>query len=211
MKRIIFDIDDTILMWKSEYALYSIKIFDKYNIKYDSEFLKKFDNIIDNYTDKEYVLSKGKLLNAINTGLNTNFSFAFIDDVINEVNKCYEEASYELVSTLEYLSKRYDVVALSNWFSESQLKRLERAGIAKYFNNVYGPPDVLLKPHPASFTTAMGPYRPNECIMIGDSIKDDMVTSKEVGMDTILCNLKKKNIEYSGKMIYKIEELKDLL
>lgn len=211
IKRLIFDLDNTLIMWKKEYYLYMIKLLDSFNKTYDKEYLEKIENIIDNYSDSEYILTKERLLKAINDGMNENYSYDFIEILVDMISECSDKASDELIHTLDYLSKKYELVVLSNWFSDSQKKRLEKAGIDKYFSNIYGPTKDLMKPNRNSFIKAMGSLLPNECIMIGDDIACDIEGALKVGMEAILCNFQNKNIKYDGKIIYRIEELIDIL
>jgi HAD superfamily hydrolase (TIGR01549 family) len=211
IKRLIFDLDNTLIMWKKEYSLYAIKLLDSFNKKYDKEYLEKMEKIIDNYSDLENILTKDKLLKAINEGMNENYPYEFVEELVNMVSECSDKASDELINTLDYLSEKYDLVVLSNWFSDCQRKRLEKAGIDKYFSNIYGPLNELMKPNKNSFIKAMGTLSPNECIMIGDDIVYDIEGASRVEIDTILCNFNNRVIDYNGKVIYKIEELIDIL
>jgi type III restriction enzyme len=65
IKRLIFDLDNTLIMWKKEYSLYTIKLLDSFNKKYDKEYLKKMENIIDNYSDLERLSINQKGLKTI--------------------------------------------------------------------------------------------------------------------------------------------------
>lgn len=211
IKRLIFDLDDTLIMWKDNYSTYLANLLDKFDKTYDEDYLIKMENIIDNYRDDQFILTKEKLLSAINLGMNENYSFEFIKMLVDGVSECSEIASDELINTLEYLSSKYDLVVLSNWFEEGQRKRLEIAGIDKYFIKIYGAPYCLLKPNPDGFIKAMDNTKPSECIMIGDDIICDIEGAISAGIDAIYCNFKNKNIKYDGKTILKIEELKELL
>ena len=96
----------------------------------------------------------------------------------------------EMLTSLK--TKNKDLVVLTNWFSEPQITRLEKAGIKNYFTEFYGG-NLVLKPHPESYITACGKWSPSECVMIGDSLDTDIYGAMKVGMDTIYYNPKNKD------------------
>ena len=111
---------------------------------------------------------------------------------------------------VKYLCKKYELVVLTNWFTEQQKERLKNYKIEPYFKNVIGTDFILNKPNKESFIYACSPYDPSKCIMIGDSLLKDINGALNAGMDAILFDFKN---EYKGniKKVTKIEELKDIL
>ena len=73
---------------------------------------------------------------------------------------CYSEEDKSIIPTLEYLSKKYELVILSNWFSYSQIERLKKIGMDKYFKEMYFTDEVKNKPNKEAFIKACGPYKP---------------------------------------------------
>ena len=89
---------------------------------------------------------------------------------------------------LDKLSKDYELVALTKWYCEPQRKRLEKVGILKYFDEVYGFENAGVKPSKKTFITSLGDHNESECLIIGDSISNDIIIPKELGINTIYVN-----------------------
>ena len=132
----------------------------------------------------------------------------------NEALKEQQElAEYDpkMVELFEYLSSKYEIVLLTNWFLETQEKRLEKLGILKYFNETYGAENSKLKPNSDSYMQAIGSRKEYECMMIGDNIKIDLENARNLGLDTILVDLKNKNKDTTYKKINNLYKLKEML
>lgn len=68
------------------------------------------------------------------------------------------------------------------------LERVEKLGITSYFAGIYGSSDLhLYKPDPAFFRYALQDLgvRPEEALMIGDRLENDIFPAQKVGMRTI--------------------------
>ena len=119
------------------------------------------------------------------------------------VPKEYPKEDFE---TLEYLSQKYELVVLTNWFIESQIKRLENIGICKFFTEFYGA-EKYAKPYKESFEQAAGKFQMDEIAIVGDSLKMDAGIKNVVWRD-----IKNKAEEYKDELegVYVIKELKQL-
>ena len=207
-KRIIFDLDNTLIIWKDEYVLKLKEVVDRYKLDVD---YKVIDNIIEGFESKYGKLSREQLACDINEACNINIDQKFIQDVF-DAQKCLSEVDLKLIDLLDYLSSKYELVVLSNYYTEVQIGRLENAKILKYFKEVIGG-DMLkaVKPDPNAFFKAMGPYNVSECIMIGDSYRCDIEGALNVGMDVIFIDARLKKPDYKGIKINEIYELKEML
>lgn len=189
IKRLIFDVDNTLIMWKDEYYEYSLgNTFKELGLNFDKSIIKPFDEVVDVYENFYDIYDKDKFLNFLNERLNMNYPKEFIDVWIKYLSDCSEPASKEMIDTLEYLSSKYDLVILSNWFTISQENRLKKMGIDKYFSKQIYTDKVKNKPNKEAFMEAINPYNIDECIMIGDSIEKDIKGAEDIGMKTILIN-----------------------
>lgn len=189
IKRLIFDVDNTLIMWKDEYYEYSLgNTFKELGLNFDKSIIKPFDEVVDVYEIFYDIYDKDKFLNFLNERLNMNYPKEFIDVWIKYLSDCSEPASKEMIDTLEYLSSKYDLVILSNWFTISQENRLKKMGIDKYFSKQIYTDKVKNKPNKEAFMEAINPYNIDECIMIGDSIEKDIKGAEDIGMKTILIN-----------------------
>lgn len=101
-------------------------------------------------------------------------------------------------------------MVLTNWFTKSQKERLKNYEILKYFKEVIGTDLVKNKPNEESFIRACGTYKPEECVMIGDSLEKDVNGALNCGLGAILFDY--KNI-YDGEIqkVKKISDLKNML
>ena len=189
IKRIIFHIDNTILdTYKDcidtykEYINISkmnIKPTDIYNI------FEEYDKNNGNYKKEDVVKFISKKLN-----------ITYTENALHSLLKIYSEHSTLLnnntINILKFLDKKYEIVALTNWYKDIQYKRLEKVGINKYFKEVYGI-ETGKKPNPEAFKKAIGNNLYSECVMIGDSLNSDIEVPKKLGMKTIYYNKNCKN------------------
>ena len=206
IKRIIFDIDNTLIDFPDYKEGYQ-QVLDKYHIN-----KKAIDlyNAIGVYEEcgKYDKYTKEDLLKVINQELNTNLDNNFLDDYFNMYNKLITPVSDSVKETLEYLSKNYELVTLSNWFAFSQISRLKVADIDKYFSNIYGTDIVPMKPGKESFMSVIADNKLEECLMIGDNVNMDIKVPYEMGMNVYYLSKGKASIYPS---IDKIEDLKEML
>ena len=193
IKRLIFDIDNTLLKWEDKYYDYSLgNAFKELGLNFDRSIIKPFDEVVDTYEDYYDIYDKDKFLIFLNDKLNLNLPTKFIDLWLKYLGDCSGPASKEMIDTLEYLKSKYDLVILSNWFTISQENRLKKMGIDKYFSKQIYTDKVKNKPNKEAFMEAIKPYNIDECIMIGDSIEKDIMGAESIGMKAILIDDKTK-------------------
>ncbi len=189
IKRLIFDFDNTIMMWETRFYEYSLSnTFKELGIPFSNDIIGQFENAVESYEKYFDIYDKDEYLNYLNEKLNLNLPSDFIDTWLEYLGDCYSEPSKELIDTLEYLKNKYDLVLLSNWFSISQINRLKGSGLDKYFSKQIYTDKVKNKPNKEAFLEAIKPYNIDECIMIGDSIEKDIKGAESIGMKTILIN-----------------------
>ena len=208
IKTIVFDLDNTLLEWKDEYIFALINVLKKLNLSYDNNKIKEIDRAINDYENHYVKCTKQNFLEFINNKCNIDLPNIFVDLLIKEQVKCFEKYSEDELNTIKYLSSKYDLICITNWFTYTQKKRLENAGIGKYFKMITGGEEHELKPSLNAFSIIKNP---SECIMIGDSISKDILPAIKYGMQAILITKKnvKKDLRY--KRISKIEDLKEML
>jgi len=193
IKRLIFDVDNTLIMWKDEYYNYSIRnTFKDLGIPYDENIIKPLDIVVDDYEKYYDIYDKDRLINFINERLNINLPKEFVDVWMKYLSNCYDKPSKDYIDTLEYLSSKYDLVILSNWFTESQKNRIKGMKIDKYFSKQIYTDQIKNKPNKEAFLEAIKPYNIDECIMIGDNLETDIKGAESIGMKAILIDDKTK-------------------
>lgn len=208
IKTVIFDLDFTLMDWEDEYIFAITNVINKLNLGYSKEKIKEIDDVLATY-EKEYTMYENdKFCEFLNRKCNINLPLEFVDMLLEEQTKCYRKFTESEIETLEYLSSKYELIVLSNWFTYTQKKRLENAGILKYFTKVSGGDERELKPSLKAFDIV---DKKKECVMIGDSLNNDILPALKLGMQAILITKKnvKKDLRY--RQIRKIEDLKEML
>lgn len=89
---------------------------------------------------------------------------------------------------LEYLSKKYIVCAASNGPYEQQEYRLKKAGLLEYVSKIFVSERAKVsKPSKLFFDYCfenLKGFKPEDALMLGDSISADIIGAKNYGMDT---------------------------
>ena len=206
VKKLIFDLDNTLIIWKDEYLEALRKTLKKYNINEDANYV---NDIIDSYEDYYDKYDKEKLLGLINSKIKEKLNMDIIDDFLEKIGYM-SKPDEDVIDTLEYLSKKYELVVLTNWFTIPQTNRLKTAKIDKYFKEIFGG-ENFIKPQKEAFLTAAGKTPLEECIMIGDSYTLDVMGAYNVGIKPIFMNPKHKENKNNFKEIEKLSDLKNIL
>lgn len=217
IKRIIFDLDNTLIEWKKEYDNVINNALEAIKYPFTQQLCDEINKGLDKYENDIMYYNKQEMLNCINKYVNKNLPIQFIEEWLKNVEQCVPDKMEDsVISTLEYLKSKYELVILTNWFGKSQKARLENADIAKYFEKIYDG-EKYTKPHKEAFLQAIGELKPEECAMVGDSLILDIKSAQKVGIGKAIWkdNHNKKD-EYSKELngidvINQISELKNLL
>lgn len=97
---------------------------------------------------------------------------------------------------LEQYHKRFPLYVLTNGFRDVQDIKLAAAGIDHYFSGVFTAEDAgVAKPHVAFFEYVLEKIeaRPQDCLMVGDNLKADIIGAASAGIDTIYYNPHKRS------------------
>lgn len=204
IKRIIFDIDGTLIRPikfrpAKEKTLEDFGLLTEENYEDFTRGITTYEQNYDNYNRADYIKH-------VNSCMKNKLPDSFLDSLFKHLKNETPE-NVKTVKTIEYLSSKYDLVLLSNFFEGSQRGRLETLGINKYFKEYYG--EKKIKPNREVYIEACGQYKPEECVMIGDNLKLDIEPAKEQGLNVIWITDQKGHSNYPK--ISDIEELKELL
>lgn len=121
------------------------------------------------------------------------------------------DGAYEL---LESLSKKYVLCTASNGPEEQQRHRMAISKMDKYFKYHFISEGLgVSKPSKEFFEKAMvimGNVKPEECLIIGDSLTSDIQGGINAGMKTIYFNKHKKKENKPIKSDYEFDTLKEI-
>lgn len=216
IKRIIFDVDNTLIMWKEIYDYNNIKhSLEEFGINNDDKTISEISQAVQSYEKCHEYFNKEKMAKYIKTQTNINIDVNFINIWTNNlaIYGVPKEPEKGLIETLEYLKQKYELVILTNWFGQCQLNRIKNIGIDKYFSKIYCAETVKMKPSKESFLSAIGNNKPEECAMVGDDLNKDILGAINAGLKGIWIN--NQNIEkikgFDYIEISKISELKNIL
>ncbi len=215
-KVLIFDIDNTLIEWKDEYWIALKNTLEKLNIQYDyKELLKNIDDIFDATMNNKEIITMNKITDKINKRLSINLPNNFFPTFLEYLSECApNKLADEIGSTLEYLSKKYTLYGLTNWFAYSQKNRMKKCGILKYFKEVYGIDNRKAKPNKKAFDPIFNIYNKEECLIIGDDLKTDITAGVNLKFDSCWYNYRNKINNLNIKPTYEISKfskLKDIL
>lgn len=222
IKAILFDLDDTLLNSKeAEYnAICEFKSsFNVFNKISNDEFAKIWNQITagayDEYEKGKFTFKQQRIerIKRIFKKYNVDVSDKEAHERFNMYLKLYEQ-HWKLIKNakevLEKLSKDFKLAIVTNGDSKHQRKKIETLGIQKYFSQIIISSEVgYAKPSQEIFKLACEKLNllPEECIMVGDRLKKDIVGSKAIGMKALWLNSRNEQFEYE----YEIKNLNEIL
>lgn len=123
------------------------------------------------------------------------------------------EGSFEM---LEYLFAKCRIFAASNGPHDQQVARLEKAGMLRFFEEVFTSGKIgAEKPAKEFFEYCFDKIdgvKPEESAMLGDSLTSDMKGGNDFGMKTIWLNLNgKEKPEWLDFEIKSLDEIKNII
>lgn len=118
------------------------------------------------------------------------------------------------LDVLEHLSRHASLALLTNGLSEVQRTRVERTGIAAYFEAIVISAEVgVAKPHTEIFDIAfdqLGSPHKDTALMVGDSLSSDIQGGTNYGIATCWYNPHRKSARPSNSISHDIHALGEL-
>ena len=184
MIKYIFDLDGTILKpdWNMEDSFFeSILDEETYRLLHIDKMktLSNYEQIhekYDIYRLSDYYRSRG--INLTPSHIKRWIEFngkSLYDEVYDGI--------FELLKILKEDNK--EIVLLTNWFKDSQVQRLRRKNLLRYFDYIVSG-DIALKPSKRSYDLAVLTTPKEECIMIGDNYENDYLGALNYGINAYL-------------------------
>ena len=110
----------------------------------------------------------------------------------------------------DYVDKYYISLTEEIISTDTEIKRLRKYDLDKYFSEIYGWDIIPAKPSKTGIETIVNSENTKDFILIGDSIEVDLEMPDSMEIETILYN--SKNIKQNKyKEIKDIMELKNIL
>lgn len=204
MKRFIFDLDGTLLTsdYSQEFEYFKNIYGDKSKnlIAGLATYLNSYEKTYSKYEVDRLC----RYLNAV-TGLEfTPEIIAVWNDLLGNNPFVLEDG---IIDLLEYLkSQGHSLVVLTNWFEEPQKKKLKRAELIEYFDDIYTG-DMVLKPHKEAYICAKKGFREKDCFVIGDDLYKDYIVPRDLGFNTIFYD--KLNLQ--RQTIVKVKRMNEII
>lgn len=208
IKRLIFDVDGTLISGVDftscvEKTLKQLGVYTEENVKAFFVGDATYKKIANKYDHRDYTKHIG---DTMKIEMPSHFLEVFFENLKNVV----PNENKKLFNTLENLSKKYELVLLTNYFSESQLNRLNTMGVRHFFTACYG--EALMKPNIDAYIQACGKNNPSECVMIGDDIYLDIECAQIAGLNTILINSENVSLgNVETIVVQRVEDIDDAL
>lgn len=221
IKAVLIDIDDTIFDFEKCSRNSFVKTLEKLNLKFREEDFSYFNkvndilwtkqklgeiNIKEVFIKRDYLM--GKYFNLdIEKGLFNDLFVKFLYDEIEMVDG--------IEDLLLYLSEKYKIFAASNGIYKMQENRLKKSNLDKYFDEIFVSEKIgYEKPDKKFFKKIMDitKFSNDDLIMIGDSIKSDIIGSKNSKIKSIYFNkedkkITDKNFTYQVKSLSEIKKI----
>ncbi|MEM8968865.1 MAG: YjjG family noncanonical pyrimidine nucleotidase [Bacteroidota bacterium] len=116
------------------------------------------------------------------------------------------------IELLEKLGQQYPLHIITNGFSDVQATKLKYAGLTDYFQTVTTSDESgYRKPHQGIFHYSLNriPAVADECIMIGDNLKSDILGAQNAKIDSVYFNPDQN--PHSSAVTHEIQSLPELL
>ena len=206
MKKIIWDLDETLL--SGDFSYENIYFKEKLQGQDIECFLQNKHDYLIEY-ERTFFKYDVKLLSdflSLKSGI-------VIDETVirgwNEHNKTIPDTIHmgaeEVLSYLQ--SKGYQNILYTNWFKDVQEERLRRANLLEYFSEIYGG-ELAIKPNAIGYKKIIKDVNPNETVMIGDNIINDVLVPRSIGITSYHYDpLDKNNDKNKIKTLKKIKEM----
>ena len=182
IKRIIFDLDRTLIPWLPEWDLMVEETYNYFNISYENIGFEKFQNALHEYEKCHRRFDKIEMSKYFREHLDRRIPDDFVEVWTNYLSDRVPDKDDKLISLLEYLSSKYSLVIATNWFRDQQMAKLEKFGILKYFDFILSCDEYDKKPNSEMFRIACKGFDKDEVVMVGDTYKTDIKSAMDFGL-----------------------------
>jgi len=223
-KHIFFDLDHTLWDFDKNSALTFEKIFEINNLEVElNSFLDVYVPINLGYWKlyREEKIDKTSLrfarlkdaFDALEVKVSTQLIYKLSDDYITYLST-FNHLFDDTITILDYLKPKYNLHIITNGFKEVQHGKLNKSGIAHYFETVTNSEMVgVKKPNSKIFKHALDLAKATaeQSLMIGDNLEADILGALNFGIDAVCFNYHNENIPNEIESINQLLELKQYL
>ncbi len=221
---IFFDLDHTLWDFEKNSALTFRRVFQELGV------VVNIDEFVHHYAPINAYYWKCYRENKIDE---TTLRFNRLKDTFNQLKhevspeliQSISEAYIEYLCTfthliegaiplLDTLKSHYKLHVITNGFENVQRFKIINSGMISYFEQIFTAEKTgFKKPHPQIFNHAMQTTgtRPEQTLMIGDSMEADILGAMEQGMQAIHFNIHHEEIHEKCPIVYSLAEVKSLL
>ena len=226
---LIFDVDDTLLDFYAAYSQAQRAVAARLGVAFSAEYAETdealgwkywaefgLDNTGDPDVQRHYHDYYFKYLNHHFTALAQAFgSQAQAEDLLeayfSALASCRKPMEEATLPVYRKLSQTYGMMIATNGVGRVQRARLRDflpASVGVYISEEVG----WIKPAKAFYQRLLedGNCRPQDCLMIGDSLSNDMSGAAALGMSTCWYNRKKRPVPSQPKVDWMIETIEEL-
>ncbi len=210
VKRIIFDLDETLIPWDKKWDIAVKETLDEFGIEYDFKSLENYQVAINKYEFEEKRYSVDRLVSFFNEYLGMQLSNEFFERWIDKLSVLVPDKNEKLINMLSRLSKKYSLVVATNWFKRQQVSKLKLCGLLEYIDEVITGEDFDIKPSTDMFNYYKQGYDDSEVVMVGDKYEVDIKGANEAGLHGYLITTDPKYVSNDNytviRNIYELEE-----
>jgi len=214
---LLFDIDGTITKWTSV-PDFLASVLNEYGIEYQDEVLSQFFRAVTwydmhlittmecNYETYGYLLGESiDLLKQNGISGNDFRERMFLKEA------SFTESEEGIKTSMESLSKNYELYCYTNWFINQAKKKLNKYDLDKYFKHIYAYDNNYIKFTHVGFLSIMEDLglKPNEVIHIGDS-ESDIIPSGRAKIQSILVDYDRNKENLYDKANAVVTEFRDI-
>ncbi|WP_293293876.1 YjjG family noncanonical pyrimidine nucleotidase [Allomuricauda sp.] len=221
---IFFDLDHTLWDFERNSALTFAKILDHHKVEVDlNGFLEIYApiNLQMWALYRKNGISKSELryqrlkktFDVLNISISDDMINALAHDYIAHLSS-FTHLLPNTLPVLEYLFPKYRLHIITNGFQEVQNKKLKGSSIHHFFEKVIDSEMAgVKKPNPHIFKLALdlAEVRPENSLMVGDSLEADILGAKAMGMQVLHYNFHNDPNHGECRMINDLIEIKSIL
>lgn len=192
--RVLFDYDGTLIIHDAENEAMQVASILGLGREQIGEFKIRLADFFQNYfTVNNRKMTKKLYLDNIQRVINPEMfgvTVKAVDEAIVEKSKYTTTLANNAKEVLEYLTERgYQLCVFTNGFYHGQTENMKYKGIYEYFEKIYTWDDFYTKPDIRAFYRALARTAPERNVMVGDSLRADIIPAKELGMYTVGINM----------------------